>query len=220
MANCSCVIAKLHDGEAAILFEGNNPLPFFWLMLLGPEDIERYQKQLTDISQQKTDQTDTAIAIDKLKAISRAAERRDYIKRYYKTCTDLFDDWIYFMQTADFSDMKVYVDLYPTSLSYPTPENFTDSLLKAITCFDEQKEAWYEGTIAGTCGYEGRHKGKRRLSESSEAYQKLNRQNIYGGFQNKIHLGRKKPFRKKVRLAVLFCLLLGIIVGVLFFLMK
>ena len=219
MANCSCVIAKLHDSEKAVLFEGNNPLPFFWLMLLGPEDIRIYQKQLTYIHQQKTDQTDTAIAIDKLRALSRAAERRNYIKQYYKTCTDLFDDWIYFMQIADFSDMKIYVDLYPTSLSYPTPENFADSLLKAITCFDEQKEAWYEGTIAGTCGYEGRHKGKRRLSELSEAYNKLNQQNIYGSFQNKIHLGRKKTFKKKARL-VLFCVILGIAIGLLFFFMK
>ncbi|MDR2917742.1 MAG: hypothetical protein LBV72_00040 [Tannerella sp.] len=219
MANCSCIIAKPQDEEVSVLFEGNSPLPFFWLMLLGPEDIERYQKQLEDIPQQEADQFDTTISIDKLKAISRAAERRDYVKQYYKPCSDLFDDWIYFMQTADFSDMKIYIDLYPTSLSYHTPENFTESLLKAINCFDEQKEAWYEGTIAGTCGYESRHKGKRRLSESSEAYRKLNRQNIYNGFENKIHLERKKPFKRKGRL-ILFFIILGIIAGLLFFLMK
>lgn len=219
MTSSSCIKAKLQNGETAVLFEGNYPLPFFWLMLLGPEDIEHYRKQLTGIPLQKTGQIDTALAIDKLSAISRAAERRDYIKQYYKTCTFLFDDWIYFMQTADFSDMKIYIDLYPTSLSYPTPENFTNSLQKAISCFDDQKEAWYEETIAGTCGYEGRHKGKRRLSELSAAYKKLNRQNIYGAFENKINLGRKKPLKNKGRL-ILFCILLGIAIGLLFFFMK
>lgn len=219
MSNCSCITAKQHNGETIVLFEGNNPLPFFWLMLLDTEDITRYQKQLSDIAWQQVSHADTRIAIDKLKAISRAAECRDYIKQYYKTCIPLFDDWIYFMQTADFSDMKIYIDLYPTSLSYSTPENFTESLLKAISCFDEQKEAWYEETIAGTCGHEGRHNNRKKFSELSEAYQTLNRKNIYGGFEKKIHLKRKVRFKKKTKL-LLFGIIVIAIIGLLLFLMK
>lgn len=219
MTGYSLILAKQQDGEEAILFEGNNPLPFFWLMLLDKADVDFYRAKITQISQQEAEHSDTSIAVDKLKAISLAAGRRDYIKQYYQSCIPIFDEWIYFMQTSDFSDMKIYIDLYQARLCYPSPDEFAESLLKAITCFDEQKEAWYEETIAGTCGHEGRHKNKKRFNEISKSYQKLNRKNIYGGFEKKLHLDRKVPAKKKLQL-IGTCIILIIIIGILLFLIK
>ena len=34
--------ARQSNGEDVALFEGGNPLPFFWLMLLSHEDVELY----------------------------------------------------------------------------------------------------------------------------------------------------------------------------------
>ena len=219
MTGYSLIIAKQQDGEEAILFEGNNPLPFFWLMLLNKSDVDFYKAKITQISRIESEHSDTSIAVDKLKAISLAAERRDYIKQYYQSCVPIFDDWIHFMQTSDFSDMKIYIDLYQAHLCYPSPDEFADSLLKAITCFDEQKEAWYEETIAGTCGHEGRNKNKKRFNEISEAYRKLNQKNIYGGFEKKLHLDRKVPPKKKLQI-IGMCIILAIIIGILLFFIK
>lgn len=219
MAGYSHIVAKQHDGEEVVLFEGNNPLPFFWLMLLDRDDIDFYKTKISQISRMAPGQVDTSIAVDKLKALAHAANRRNYIKLFFKSCIPLFDDWLYFMQRSDFSDMKIYIDLYQACLCYPTPDEFADSLLKAISCFDEQKEAWYEETIAGTCGHEGKHKNKKRFNEISHAYQELNRKNIYGGFENKVHLGKKAPARKKGHL-IGICILLAIIIGILLFFIK
>lgn len=216
MTGNSFILAKQYDGEEAVLFEGNNPLPFFWLMLLDKTDIELYGEKLLQLSGQDHGQFSTSIVIDKLKAISCAARRRDYIKRYYKTCISLFDDWIYFLQISDFYDMKIYVDLYQASQCYPLPDDFTSSLMRAIDSFDELKETWYEETVAGTCGYEGRHKNKRRFNEFSNAYQDLNRKNIYGRFEKKVHLGKRRTVKKK-SILLFFCIIFAIL-GVLFFL--
>jgi len=220
MGGSSFILARQHNGDVVALFEGSNPLPFFWLMLLDKADIDTYKAKILKISGQDTSLIDTSIAINKLDAISCAAKRRDYIKQYYKSCIPLFDDWIYYMQTADFSDMKIYVDLYQACLCYSSPEEFTDSLKRAIICFDEQKEAWCEETIAGTCGYEGKHRNKRRFSESSLAYQKLNQKNIYGGFEKKIHLGKKRSVKKKPLIFVFLTLLLLLIGGLLYYFLK
>jgi len=216
MAGSSFILAKQHDGEEAVLFEGSNPLPFFWLMLLDKADIDLYREKLLQLSGENRGQFNTSIAIDKLKAISCAARRRDYIKRYYKTCIPLFDDWIYFLQISDFYDMKIYIDLYQASQCYTFPDDFTSSLIRAIDSFDEFKEAWYEETIAGTCGYEGKHKNKRRFNEFSNAYLDLNRKNIYGRFEDKVHLRKRKTVKKKF-IPIFLCIIF-VIIGVLFFL--
>ncbi|MDR0348671.1 MAG: hypothetical protein LBH90_04150 [Tannerella sp.] len=216
MATNSFILAKQHDGVEAVLFEGSSSLPFFWLMLLDETDINLYREKISQLSGQEPHPFNTYIALDKLKAIARATKRRDYVKLYYKNCIPLFDDWIYFMQISDFYDRKIYMDLYHASQCYPVPDDFISSLLKAVACFDELKEAWYEETIAGTCGYDGRHKNKRRFNEFSDAYQELNRKNIYDKFEKKVHLGKRNSVKKKSVL-IFFCIFLAILSALFFF---
>jgi len=196
------------DGEEAILFETGHLLPLFWLMLLSKEDVEAYRKKITQLDEEEAKQKDTSIGLDKLKAITRAADRRDYIKQYYITCLPVFDDWLYFLQISDFSDMKIYVDLYVAGSSYNNLDHFCDSMLKAITCFDENQEVWHENTVAGTCGYEGRNKNKRRFQNMSKACRELNKKDIYGRFDKKIHLNKKTSFGKKILIVSIILLII------------
>jgi hypothetical protein len=201
------IFARQIDGEEAILFEGRHSIPFFWLMLMGPEDVKSCCEKMDRIPKDSAEQIDTSVSLDKLKAISRAAGRRSYVEQHFTTCLPLYDDWILFMQTSDFSDMKIYMNLYGVSSCDVDQKHFADGLLKAITGFDENREAWYEDTIAGTCGYEGRNKNKKRFAETSKAYQELNKKDIYGRFDKKIHLDRKMSWGKKIKWAVLMLIL-------------
>jgi len=188
-------------------------VPFFWLMLLDADDIAALYEKLKRVHRNdNTEQldTDTCLGLDKLKALTRAANRRDYVKQHYTVCLSLYDDWLYFMQISDFSDMKIYLDLYETSRNHTSLEHFIDSLQKAIVCFDENKEAWYDLTIAGTCGREGRSKSKRCLSETSLAFQKINRKDRNGNFENvtRLHKKRFAPKTKSHRTGLLIILLI------------
>ena len=216
MKNFSCIFARQSNGEEAILFEGRHTLPFFWLMLIDKEDVERYREKMTCMSLENIKHEDTSIVLDKLKALSRAASLRDYVKKHLITCLSLFDDWLYYLQTSDFADMKIYLDLYHTGSSYKNMNDFCDSILKAVICFEEDIEAWDEDTIVATCGYESRNNNKKLFSDFSKAYQELNKKNIYGGFDKKIHLNKKMSHRKKIWLVassilILIALLAGII---------
>jgi hypothetical protein len=195
MKNCSCIFARQRNDEEAVFFEGNHPLPFFWLMLFDKEDVESYRAKM---SKKEDRQEDTNMVLDKLKAISRAADRRDYVKKHVITCLPLFDDWLYYLQVSDFSDMKIYVDLYHIGSHYNNINDFCDSMLKAIVCFDDDIEAWNEDTIAATCGYESRHNNKKRFSDMSKAYRELNQKDIYGRFDKKLHLKKQMSFRQKL----------------------
>ena len=208
MNNCSCIFAWQRDGEKDILFEGKHTLPFFWLMLIDEEDVEIYRRKMAGMSAEDITQDDTSMVLDKLKALSRAATRRDYVKKHLITCLSLFDDWLYYLQISDFSDMKIYVDLYHIRTSYNNINVFCDSILKAVICFDEDREAWNEDTIAATCGYEGRNNHKKPFYNMSKAYQDLNKRDIYGSFDKKIHLNKKMTFRKKIWLSVVALLII------------
>ncbi|MDR3261872.1 MAG: hypothetical protein LBT78_08570 [Tannerella sp.] len=209
--NCSYIFARQRDGEKAILFEGNNHIPFFWLMLWGPEDIDFFYEKKNRLPQNEAEPA--GIGLDKLKALVRAADRREYVKRYYVTCLPLYDDWLYFMQISDFSDMKIYVDLDDLCSCYDSPEHFTDSLRRAIACFDENREAWYENTIADTCGYDGRNRNKKRFSDLSEAYREMNQKDIYGRFDKKLHLGKKLSGGKKTGLTILALVFIALLLA-------
>ena len=199
----ACVFAKQRDGQETPLFEGGNPLPFFWLMLLSEDDIRRYSEKIKQAVHTHTIPDDTSIALDKLKALIRATGRRGYIEKYYTSCLPLFDDWIHFLQISDFADMKIYVDLYEVSTCYPNPDAFEESLQRAIAGFDKNEQAWYENTVAGTCGYEARNKNKRRFADFSESYRDKNKKDIYGHFDQRIHLGKTMSPRKRLLLTVL-----------------
>ena len=199
----ACVFAKQRDGQQASLFEGGNPLPFFWLMLLSEDDIRHYSEKIKQAVHSHTIPDDTSMALDKLKALIRATGRRGYIEKYYTSCLPLFDDWIHFLQISDFADMKIYVDLYEVSTCYPNLDAFEESLQRAIAGFDKNEQAWYENTVAGTCGYEARNKNKRRFADFSGSYRDKNKKDIYGHFDQRIHLGKTMSPRKRMLLTVL-----------------
>lgn len=197
----ACVFAKQRDGQEVPLFEGGNPLPFFWLMLVGDDDIRHYSEKIKQASHTMPD--DTSMALDKLKALAKATGRRNYIEKYYTSCLPLFDDWIYFLQISDFADMKIYVDLYEVSTCYTDLDDFEKSLQRAIAGFDKDEQAWYENTIAGTCGYEARNKNKRRFVDFSGSYRDKNKKDIYSHFDQRIHLGKTMSPHKRMLLTVL-----------------
>lgn len=205
-----------------ILFEGHHHIPFFWLMLLGQDDIDLFYEKSSRYVRNGTEKEPAPeIELDKLQALVRLADRREYVEQYHAADLPLYDDWIYFMQTADFSDRKIYMDLYEISSCHESPERFTDSLRRAIACFDEHREAWYEHKIADTCGHESKDRsGRRRFSDFSETYREMNRKDVYGRFDEKIHLGRKMSAGKKRRLALALLLFIALAAGILLFIFR
>jgi hypothetical protein len=201
------LIAKQKDGDEAVLFEGSYSIPFFWLMLIRHDDVAAYRETLRRLPPSTPHEApnNTRLRLDKLKALLAAASRRNYVKRHFTTFLPLYDDWIYFMQTSDFSDMTIYLDLHNILSSDAQRACFIDGLQKAIDGFEENRDSWYEDTIAGTCGYEGRNKNKRRFERFSKTYRDLN---VINFNDKKIHLERKKTLGRLIPLIAVLLVLL------------
>ena len=89
--------ARQSDGEDVALFEGGNPLPFFWLMLLSREDVELYCIRMRRLVAAGTSPSRATLRLDKLRALMQATIRRPYLERHFASWLALFDDWIYFL---------------------------------------------------------------------------------------------------------------------------
>jgi len=219
MGTDSYLYAKQKNGEKVILFESGNQLPFFWLLLMGKDDVFACQEKLSLHANEQSGHADTAIALNKLQALSRAAGRRDYVKQNYTpSCLALYDDWMLFMQIADFSDMKIYIDISGASRFYSDINLFTESLLRAIDGFERPAEVWYEETITGTCGREGHSIIKCRFSNLSETYRIFNQQDIYGYSDKSMRSKQRRTIPKKLWFILLIILLLALaIAGLVYF---
>lgn len=217
MGKGSYLFARLDNGEEAVLFEGGNRIPFFWLTLLGQDDIDVFYEQISLRPADGTQQRKCCFELDKLRALVRAADRRNYVAQYYASCLPLFDDWLYFMQITDFSDRKIYLDPDEICACYETPERFVDSLRRAITSFDDNRETWYESTVAATCGYESRNQLERGFGDFSKACREMNRKDIYSHFDKKIHLEKKQSVGKKIAWAVSITLFVALLAVAVFF---
>lgn len=199
--------ARQSDGEDVTLFEGGNPLPFFWLMLLSREDIELYCIRMRRLTAAGASPSLATFRLNKLHALMQATARRPYLEQHFAPWLGLFDDWIYFLQISDFSDMKIHLDLYAVSLYYPDIAQFEESLRRAIDCFDRNIPAGYEETIAGTCGHEAHNHNRRRFERFSETYREKTKEDIYGLSNRRIHLERNTLSNDRGRLATLIILL-------------
>lgn len=217
--------ARQSDGEDVALFEGGNPLPFFWLMLLSRDDVELYCIRMRRLTAAGASPSRATLRLDKLQALMQATSRRPYLEQHFSPWLGLFDDWIYFLQISDFSDMKIHIDLYAVSTYYPDINTFEESLRRALNSFDRSIPAGYEETIAGTCGHEARNHNRRRFERFSQTYREKAQEDIYGASNRRIHLEKNTLANDRGRVAtltVLLAIITLIIAGIigLLFLMK
>ena len=217
--------ARQSDGEDVALFEGGNPLPFFWLMLLSRDDVELYCIRMRRLTAAGASPSRATLRLDKLQALMQATSRRPYLEQHFTPWLGLFDDWIYFLQISDFSDMKIHIDLYAVSTYYPDINTFEESLRRALNSFDRSIPAEYEETIAGTCGHEARNHNRRRFERFSQTYREKAQEDIYGASNRRIHLEKNTLANDRGRVAtltVLLAIITFIIAGIigLLFLMK
>ena len=161
-------------------------------MLLGREDVELYCIRMRRLIAAGTSPSRATLRLDKLRALMQATIRRPYLERHFASWLGLFDDWIYFLQISDFSDMKIYLDLYS---------------VRALDCVDRNIATGDEESIAGTCGHEAHNRNRRRFERFSESYRVKAQDDIYGLSNRRIHLERNSLPNERGRFATLAFLL-------------
>ncbi|MBO9153826.1 hypothetical protein ACFOTA_16520 [Chitinophaga sp. GCM10012297] len=156
MGNRSYLIINKPGKPQEILFEGNNSLAHFWLLLLSEADIEgirgKYRKAYQPGSEDV--ETDTDIKIDKDTALENAGRNRDYIAQAYPGLLPYYDEWTAYIRLQPSEDNTLLVDLVQIAGFYNNPDEFLDSLAGFYRKV-AQRQAVFESTLSDTTGWDG-----------------------------------------------------------------
>lgn len=156
MGNRSYLIINKPGKPQEILFEGNNSLAHFWLLLLSETDVEsvrgKYRKAYLPGSEDI--ETDTDIKINKDTALENARHHRDYIVQVYPGLLSYYDEWTSYIRLQPSDDNKLFVDFVQIAGFYDNPDAFLDSLAGFYKKVAQRQPA-FENTLSDTTGWDG-----------------------------------------------------------------
>ncbi|WP_212004843.1 hypothetical protein [Chitinophaga sp. HK235] len=172
MGNRTYLMIKTDPENQEVLFEGNNSLAYFWLLLLEKHDIERVKpafQMLYETADESMDgePIDTDIRISRSKALQNGAAHRSYIGTVYPALLPLYDEWLAYLAAAPSHDDILYIDLEEFSGFYANVNQFLEELLSFYTHVKEGA-AYFEPVISSTTGWEAI--GRKQFYEFSAHY--------------------------------------------------
>jgi hypothetical protein len=139
-----------------VLFEGNNSLAHFWMLLLQKEDVESVRSVYREIYQPENEdaEIDTDIRVGQAQAIENARGRRDYIARVYPDLLDYYDEWLAYLERQPSDDDTFFIDLIQLAGFYETPDEFLNRLAAFYDHVAQLRPA-FERNIPETSGWDG-----------------------------------------------------------------
>lgn len=163
MGNRTYLTIRTAPEQQEVLFEGNNSLAYFWLLLLKKKDIEQVRPAFLTLyaagDAEETDDepedayVDTDIRIPLAEALDNAAAHRPYIEQVYPSLLPLYDDWRAYLATVPSHDNMLYIDLEEFSGFYANVNLFMEELLDFYHHVSANK-AYFKPAISDTTGWE------------------------------------------------------------------
>ncbi|SKA38421.1 hypothetical protein SAMN04488128_104435 [Chitinophaga eiseniae] len=163
MGNRTYLTIRTAPEQQEVLFEGNNSLAYFWLLLLKKKDVEQVRPAFLTLyaagdtaetaEEQEDTYVDTDIRIPLAEALSNAAAHRPYIEKVYPSLLPLYDDWRTYLASVPSHDQLLYIDLEEFSGFYANVNHFLEELLDFYQHVSANK-AYFKPAISDTTGWE------------------------------------------------------------------
>lgn len=176
MGNRTALLTK-NNNAYKTLFEGNNSLALFWVMLMRPEDLTSFVTKMNeyyrlDESDSLPDDFDVSMILDRQAALALAVRRKPYIEQYYPSSVELFDDWVSYLTAEPSDDNYLYLELSEYTWFYSTLEEFHSELLNTLQMIDNRIEnPLFRNVVCELTGFEGW--GNNTFHDISSAYRHL-----------------------------------------------
>ncbi|MBC9932922.1 hypothetical protein [Chitinophaga qingshengii] len=176
MGNRTYLTIRTAPAQREVLFEGNNSLACFWLLLLNRKDIEQVRPAFLSLYAAGADDADdvmedtyvdTDIRIPLTEALNNAAAHRSYVERVYPALLPLYDDWRAYLATIPSHDKMLYIDLEEFSSFFSDANQFIDELLDFYNHVSQHK-AYFKPAISDTTGWEA--VGRKTFYDYSGSY--------------------------------------------------
>lgn len=156
MGNRSYLSINKPGRRQEVLFEGNNSLAHFWLLLLEKEDLESVRNVYRKVYQpeHEDEEIDTDIRIGRSRALENGRRRREYIAEAYPDLLDYYDEWLAYLRKQPSEDDTLFIDLLQLTGFYDTPDTFLDKLAAFYTEVAQYQPS-FESTLPETSGWDG-----------------------------------------------------------------
>lgn len=181
MGNRTYLTITTAPAQHEVLFEGNNSLACFWLLLLKRKDIEQVRPAFLSLytagDAVEDTYVDTDIRIPLTEALNNAATHRPYVERVYPALLPLYDDWRAYLATVPSHDKMLYIDLEEFSSFFSDANQFIDELLDFYNHVSQYK-AYFKPAISDTTGWEAI--GRSTFYEYSGSYRNIPEIVAYG----------------------------------------
>lgn len=155
----SYLFIKQTKDKYVFLFDCNNSIAVFWLMLLQESDLEKartlFKKNLGDdngnsLSIENLDRSD--LIIDSDTALKNAKARMSLLNNASDKIKGLYTDWLGLLEKTTMFENKIYLNLILLVGLYKNTDDFIDDLILILKNIDQQKFA-FEESISCTSGW-------------------------------------------------------------------
>lgn len=187
-----------NTNRQAFLFEANNSLPFFWLLLTSPESIERWIRDWQVFTQfresHSEEETDAhleqhtyniTVSQDTFK--QQAAQNKVFLQKHFPDAVPLFNDFTNTIASKFETNDHIEIDIAQFSDFFDTPEKLYNALRNEVEAIASNKPDGVRfimtyDLIAGGSGFESidnkgfsalpsyRKAEKQRTAPSPEEY--------------------------------------------------
>jgi hypothetical protein len=126
MGNRSNLLIK-QDGQFVSLFEGNNTIALFWLMLMDESELAAFGDKIAKIfsEEELPDDFDSTIVLDKDSALVKALSHKEKI---HSKNVLLFGEWLGYLDSQSTDDGKIYLHIAELAGFYENADKYLDFL--------------------------------------------------------------------------------------------
>ena len=180
MGNRANLILQKNNSNNKLVLEANNQLPFFWLLLLDLNTIEKSESQFLDFFKNQNDNCESNFKINKAVIEKNTKTSIEYIKRFHPDLTTKFEQFAEYIKYI-ISDNLIELDFIEITNFHSSPTEFLNEIKKTLSSIGEMKsldkkdlsEYLSNPNYFYLVGYDNYVNIERKFSEFSKDYNQL-----------------------------------------------
>ncbi|WP_283635794.1 hypothetical protein [Aquaticitalea lipolytica] len=210
MGNRANLILQKHHSNNKLVLEANNQLPFFWLLMLDLNTIEKSESQFLNCFESQNENCERNFKINKTVLEKNTKISKEYIKRFHPDLTTKHEQFSEYIKNI-ISDNFIELDFIEISNFYSSPTEFLNEIKKTLSSIKEMKpldekdlsEYLSDPNYFYLVGYDNYVNIEQKFSDFSKDYNQLhidiaNQKEVKHKEKERINKLKKKDKREKM----------------------
>ncbi|AOW19320.1 hypothetical protein [Urechidicola croceus] len=138
MGNRANLILQKKNSNNKLILEANNQLPFFWLLMLDLNTIEKSESKFLNCFESQNKNCERNFKINKTDFEKNTKISKEYIKKFHPDLTTKFEQFSEYIKNI-ISDNFIELDFIEITNFYSSPTEFLYEIKKTLLSIKEMK---------------------------------------------------------------------------------